>query len=130
MLFTPIDLTLKLSSTLKSWTSSGFENPVRTEPTLTSTPRSSVYGLLYTKLLIPILSPSIIVSSTLVHPKNWVRVLDVYETIPVGELVLVGYLTKRLPEVSNPTVESTSIYVEPADTFPITCVFGETLKFP
>ena len=125
----PIDLTLNVSSALKSWASCGFENPVKTDPTLTST-LSSPKGLLYTKLLIPTLSPSIIVSLILLQPKNWVSVLDVYETIPVGVPVLFGYFTYRVPEVSNPTVESTSIYVEPEDTLPITWVFGETLKFP
>jgi hypothetical protein len=52
----------------------------------------------------PIVSPSGIIPVTLLHPKNWVKFFDVYETIPV---VVSLYVTDNSPVVPNPTVEST-----------------------
>jgi len=64
-------------------------------------------------------------SGTLEHPKNWLSVLDVYVT-RVG--VPATLLTTRVPVVPNPTVESTSRIVDPAETAVMTLVFGWTLK--
>ena len=54
------------------------------------------------------------------QPKNWFTVLLVY--------VIVLIPDKIIPEVSNPTVESTVIIEDPTDTGSITLVFGMILK--
>ena len=50
--------------------------------------------------------------------------------MPVLEVVEFGYFTPNSPEFGNPIVESTSITVDPEETFPIIWVFGATLKLP
>ena len=53
--------------------------------------------------------------------------MEVYELIPT---VLSLYLKCNSPSVANPTVESTSKIVEPAEIPPTTLVLGETSNVP
>ena len=78
-------------------------------------------------MLIPIVAVSDIFDVKLVTPKNCVNDFDVYETNPV---VVSSYVTYSSPVLPNPTVESTSMIVDPAETFPITLVDASTTKFP
>ena len=99
-----------------------------TEVILTSTISSgSTIEAPYAKLLIPTVVADTIVLPIPVNPKNWVKFLEVYELIPT---VLSIYLKCNSPCVENPTVESTSKIVDPADTPPTNLVLGETENVP
>ena len=60
----------------------------------------------YEKVLTPTVSPLKIVFPIPLSPKNWVKLLEVYELTPT---VLSIYLKYNSPVLPNPTVESTSI---------------------
>ena len=72
-------------------------------------------------MFIPTSSESSIIPVTFVQSKNWFKFFEEYETIPV---VVSLYVTDNSPEFGNPTVESTSKIVVPAETCPINLVFG------
>ena len=60
-------------------------------------------------------------------PKNWFIVLSEYVHIPV---VPFWYKNDKVPELGNPKVESTSIYVWAIPTCPIITDFAWFEKLP
>ena len=87
---TPNVLTPIPSPDFKSYTSLWFENPLRIDPNLTVTTSASSDSFVNRKFLSAISSPSSKGSMILVHPRNCVEVLDVYDTMPVVAVSPVG----------------------------------------